>query len=161
MLSSHCHRTQGIWFNPGHPMKMICPTSSTFLVHLPANVIKQHLVNTASRCMLKNCVEPSNGCLGMKSTTSSLKQNPFLKTDDDAPYFVVLVRPADDKRSKCDATIITHAVFHLLFRKHRKEFKREYRELFHLLSRNRKTTEADHDMLEEGIDVHGTIIALQ
>ena len=85
----------------------------------------------------------------------------IFKPDDDAPYFVVLVRPADDKRSKCDATINTHAVFHLLFRKHRKEFKREYRELFHLLSRNRKTTEADHDMLEEGIDVHGTIIALQ
>jgi len=48
----------------------------------------------------------------------------------DKPYNVVLIRPADDKRSKCQATIITRTVLQLLLEAHQEELKRKSIELF-------------------------------
>jgi hypothetical protein len=83
------------------------------------------------------------------------------KFDDDTSYLVVLVRPADDARLKYHATIITRTILRLLWQAHQVQLKRRSRELFHLFSRNRKTSVTAgwlfeaivHDLLEEGIDL--------
>ncbi|KAF8224752.1 hypothetical protein L208DRAFT_470595 [Tricholoma matsutake] len=83
------------------------------------------------------------------------------KFDDETSFLIVLIRPADDQRISCRATIITRTILRLLWKAHRVQLKRKSRELFHLFSGIRETSVAAgwlfeaivHDLLEQGIDV--------
>ena len=78
MLASHWHCTQGMWFNPSHPTKMLCATFSPVMVRLPVNVILQRLVEVTSQRILQNWTKPSHGWPGMISIASSPKQSSLL-----------------------------------------------------------------------------------
>lgn len=83
------------------------------------------------------------------------------KFDDDMPFLVVLIRPADNLRLKCYASVITRTVMRLLWKAHGLRLKRRAKELFQVFQTHRDMGPSAgwlfeamvHDMLEAGINV--------
>jgi hypothetical protein len=85
----------------------------------------------------------------------------FIVKLDDKTSDLVLIRPADEQRMTCFATVITRTVMRLIWKAHGHRLKRKANELFHVHETHQVSSfDAEwlfeamvHDLLEDGIDV--------